>query len=86
MSVQTLRALNGHMGHQIQRQVLRSALEKKIYDHMIALRAWQIWKAEGCPLGKEVEHWLQAEEELQLRQPSPRMASPMYVAASKKIA
>ena len=33
------------------------------YDD-IAARAYAIWKAQGCPEGKENEHWQQAEEEL----------------------
>ena len=34
-------------------------------DHaVIARRAWEIWQNEGCPAGREVEHWLQAEKEL----------------------
>lgn len=30
----------------------------------IQLRAWEIWKAEGHPTGREKEHWLRAEKEL----------------------
>jgi hypothetical protein len=30
----------------------------------IAQRAFEIWKREGEPVGKDQEHWLQAEEEL----------------------
>lgn len=30
----------------------------------IALRAWQLWQEEGCPSGKELEHWCRAEKEL----------------------
>jgi hypothetical protein len=30
----------------------------------IAARAHQIWRAEGEPAGRDVEHWLQAEREL----------------------
>lgn len=30
----------------------------------IANRAWQIWLKEGCPEGRALEHWLQAESEL----------------------
>ncbi len=34
-------------------------------DHTaVARRAWEIWQSEGCPDGREVEHWLQAEKEL----------------------
>ena len=31
----------------------------------IELRAWEIWQNEGCPPGRAMEHWLQAEQELQ---------------------
>ena len=34
----------------------------------IALRAWEIWIAEGCPDGKHLEHWLQAELQLSQEQ------------------
>jgi Protein of unknown function (DUF2934) len=30
----------------------------------IAKRAYEIWQAEGCPQGRDVDHWLQAEAEL----------------------
>ena len=30
----------------------------------IQRRAWEIWQSEGCPEGRALEHWLQAEEEL----------------------
>ena len=34
-------------------------------DHSaIAHRAWEIWQREGCPEGRELEHWLKAEQEL----------------------
>ena len=31
----------------------------------IAFRAWEIWNSEGCPHGRESEHWFRAEVELQ---------------------
>ena len=31
---------------------------------LIAKRAYQIWQQEGCPSGREEEHWLRAEQEL----------------------
>lgn len=34
----------------------------------IAERAWSIWQEQGCPAGRELEHWLQAEEELRTAQ------------------
>ncbi len=30
---------------------------------LIAKRAYEIWEAEGCPHGREQEHWLRAEQE-----------------------
>jgi hypothetical protein len=71
------------MANESQRQGLRSALEKKIYEHLIALRAWQIWKEEGCPVGKEVEHWLQAERELEERHEG-RVAQSLVVSGQTK--
>ena len=36
-----------------------------LLDHSsIAKRAWEIWQREGCPEGRDLEHWLQAEKEL----------------------
>lgn len=31
---------------------------------MIAARAYQLWLAEGCPDGRDLAHWSQAEHEL----------------------
>lgn len=31
----------------------------------ICERARQIWEREGCPQGRDMQHWLQAETELQ---------------------
>lgn len=33
---------------------------------IIARRAYYIWQEHGCPPGKDVEDWLQAEEEMRL--------------------
>ena len=30
----------------------------------IASRAYQIYRAEGCPLGRALDHWLKAESEI----------------------
>ena len=36
-----------------------------IPDHeTVAERAFEIWQNEGCPQGRDLEHWLQAEIEL----------------------
>lgn len=34
-------------------------------DEDIRQRAWQLWQDEGCPEGRAVQHWLQAEAEVQ---------------------
>jgi hypothetical protein len=30
----------------------------------VALRAYELWQQDGCPHGKDQEHWFQAEREL----------------------
>ena len=30
----------------------------------IAARAYEIWQANGCPDGRDLDHWFQAEREL----------------------
>jgi hypothetical protein len=35
----------------------------------IAQRAYEIWKASGCPNGKDQEHWFRAERELRAKTP-----------------
>jgi hypothetical protein len=37
----------------------------------IAKRAYAIWEREGCPKGRELEHWLKAEAELDKPAPPP---------------
>lgn len=31
---------------------------------VVAQRAYEIWTAEGCPEGRDLENWLQAEQEM----------------------
>jgi hypothetical protein len=33
-------------------------------EQAIRERAYAIWKEEGCPDGKDLEHWLRAEAEI----------------------
>jgi hypothetical protein len=35
-------------------------------DEQVALRAHEIWEAEGRPDGRDKEHWAQAEREVQV--------------------
>lgn len=34
------------------------------HEHKVRERAYAIWESEGCPEGREVEHWLRAEAEV----------------------
>jgi hypothetical protein len=43
------------------------ATKRKTADtlhHDIAVRAYLIWESEGCPRGREAEHWRRAEAEI----------------------
>jgi len=40
----------------------------------IACRAYEIWQREGCPAGRDQEHWLRAEAELRAASPAPTIA------------
>ena len=33
-------------------------------DDTVAMRAYQLWLAEGCPDGRALAHWVQAQHEL----------------------
>jgi hypothetical protein len=33
-------------------------------EELVATRAYQLWLAEGCPDGRALEHWVQAQHEL----------------------
>ena len=46
-------------------------------DEEIALAAYRLWLKEGCPHGRDREHWLQAREELKrARTPEPSPGQP----------
>ena len=42
----------------------QTQMQTKPSRDVIARRAYEIWKTTGCPAGRDVEHWLQAEQEL----------------------
>jgi len=51
-------------------------------DDAIRQRSYLIWKREGCPEGRNLEHWLQAKAELEAEpKPAktrrPRAAAPV---------
>lgn len=33
-------------------------------EERLQQRAYEIWEAEGCPEGRDIDHWIQAEREL----------------------
>lgn len=37
-----------------------------------AARAYQLWEQEGCPHGRDLEHWLRAEAEQEARLEAPK--------------
>ncbi len=43
---------------------LQRNIEDEIFSQMVALKAWQIWREEGCPEGRSDYHWKLAEEAL----------------------
>lgn len=49
----------------------------------IALRAYALWQEAGCPDGQDVQHWLQAESELDLPS-APAVEAPPAVAPKGK--
>lgn len=43
-------------------------------DHMkesIAARAYELWQEEGCPEGRDIEFWYQAEQQLKAESADP---------------
>ena len=53
-------------GASIQETVIITGGSGRFDRSAVERRAWEIWQNEGCPHGREVEHWLQAERELGL--------------------
>lgn len=41
----------------------------------VAMRAYQIWQSEGCPHGRDLDHWLQAEAELAVKPVRKRVSA-----------
>ena len=62
-----------------------------ISDEAVKERAYHIWVREGCPHGRDFEHGVQAQVELEAehqagngaRKPAPRAAAPKAVKAGK---
>ncbi len=49
-----------------------------------AARAYAIWESEGCPHGRDTEHWLRAERELAAGSAKAPAKRPAKKAAAKK--
>ena len=41
-----------------------TSLQTKLSQGEIAQKAYEIWQTSGCPVGRDLEHWLQAERQL----------------------
>jgi hypothetical protein len=57
------------------------------YHEMIARRARAIWEKKGQPHGRDVEHWLEAEQELAKesgREPAAKLVTTPSNAGPKK--
>lgn len=50
----------------------------QIGQEEIARRAHEIWEREGYPEGRALEHWLQAEQELQGEGAAPTATAPDF--------
>jgi len=46
------------------KQKLRQRLEARHRRQAISARAHEIWEQSGCPSGRDLEFWLQAESEI----------------------
>ncbi|MBR1280232.1 DUF2934 domain-containing protein [Bradyrhizobium sp. AUGA SZCCT0283] len=49
------------------RQTLQQRLEARRTKQAISARAREIWEQSGCPAGRDLEFWLQAESEVRGR-------------------
>jgi hypothetical protein len=57
-----------------------------ISDEAIKERAYHIWMREGCPHGRDFEHWVQAQVELEAEQPKGNGARKAKAAAPRATA
>ena len=50
------------------RQKLRQLLDARRTKHEIKARARELWEQNGCPAGRDLKFWLQAESEIKARE------------------
>lgn len=55
-----------------------------ISDEAIKERAYHIWVREGCPIGRDFEHWVQAQVELEAELRSGNGGKPKTKAAAPR--
>ena len=55
-------------------------------DREIARRAYTIWEIEGRPTGRELDHWLRAQAEVQAREAAPAEEIPSASAKPRRAA
>ena len=60
---QTTRELLGAWVEELRRK-LRQLLDARRTKHEITARARELWEQNGCPAGRDLEFWLQAEAEI----------------------
>lgn len=54
----------------------QTSMKMELCHDAIAQKAYELWQAAGCPMGCDMEHWLQAEAELRA---AGRRNAPMVV-------
>jgi len=52
-------------------------------EEQVRTRAYFIWEEQGCPAGRDVEHWLVAEGELTAREQAEEQPAALTKAAPK---
>ena len=55
-------------------------------DREIAKRAYAIWEIEGRPTGRELDHWLRAQAEVQVHESAPADKMPPASAKPRRAA
>ena len=53
------------------------------HDEKVRARAYMIWEAEGCPDGKHLDHWQQAERKIAVEPPEEAASGVAKAAPSK---
>ncbi len=54
------------------------------FEEIVRARAYALWESEGCPAGRDAEHWLRSEEAARRELTPAPAAAPILKAASLK--